>query len=168
MGQSNRGGGAGNTLAQAGRESIAQSNNYRSQTMAATHNNISTEAFAEGSPVEILLFGFKKNSGAFATSFNASQGSESQSGNAHVVAALKHIIKFQNILQFKISTIGSDGRRLYSEENTKAAGGLGKLSMEAGLQTKIQVLLDQRKPPNEEVPSLCDLYDDDLNPIESR
>lgn len=28
--------------------------------------------------------------------------------------------------------------------------------------TKIQFLLDQRKPPTEKLPSLCALYDDDL------
>ena len=78
------------------------------------------------------------------------------------------MIKNQPLLQYNISTLGADGRRLYSEENTAAAGGIGKLSQEAQLQTKIQLLLDQRKPPNEEVPQLCNLYDDDLNPIETR
>ena len=48
-----------------------------------------------------------------------------------------------------------------------AAGGIGKMTQEAQLQTKIQILLDQRKPPNEEVPGLCAYYDDDLNPIET-
>jgi len=80
------------------------------------------------------------------------------------------VLKKVNIVEFAISTFGPDGRRLYSEENTVAAGGMGKMSQEAQLQTKIQLLLDQRKPPNEEVPSLCALYDDDLNlaAIESR
>jgi len=49
---------------------------------------MSTEAFAPGSPVEIILFGFKKNDGSFAASFNASVSSDSMSGNAHVVKAL--------------------------------------------------------------------------------
>lgn len=105
------------------------------------------------------------------TSFNASQGSGSDGpggSNMHVVAALRHIIKNQPLLEYNISTLGNDGRRLYSEENTAAAGGIGKLSQEAALQTKIQLLLDQRKPPNEEVPSLCSLYDDDLNLIQTR
>jgi hypothetical protein len=61
-------GGGSSTLAAAGRESIAASN-LRSQTIGASS---STEAFVEGSPVDILLFGFKRNDGAFATSFNAS------------------------------------------------------------------------------------------------
>jgi len=30
---------------------------------------------------------------------------------------------------------------------------------------KIQTLLDQRKPPTEKLPSLCNQYDDDLNNI---
>ena len=128
-------GGAGgqSTLAAAGRESIAAQSNFRSQTMAQT----STEAFVEGSPVDVILFGFKKPSGAFATSFNASQSSDSLSGNAHVVTALRHVIKNLSLIQFNISTVGADGRRIYSEENTQAAGGIGKLSHEAQLQTKI-------------------------------
>ena len=127
------GSGAGSsTLAAAGRESIAQSN-FRSQTMAQT----STEAFIEGSPVDVILFGFKKSQGAFATSFNASQSSDNFTGNAHVVQALRHIIKSQPLVSYAISTIGADGRRMYSEENTQAAGGIGKLSQEAQLQTKI-------------------------------
>lgn len=35
------------------------------------------------------------------------------------------------------------------------------------LKTKIKKLLDQRKPPTESLPSLCDQFDDDLNPIVS-
>lgn len=62
--------GGGSTLAAAGAASIAgQSNAGRT---AVAHTSSSTEAFQEGSPVDILLFGFKKNEGAFATSFNAS------------------------------------------------------------------------------------------------
>jgi len=90
--------------------------------------NQSTEAFVEGSAVDILLFGFKRNEGIFATSFNASQSSDNLSGNAHVCKALKHIIKMQPIINFQISTVGADGRRIYSEENVKAAGGIGKMS----------------------------------------
>lgn len=33
----------------------------------------------------------------------------------------------------------------------------------AGLQTKIKVLLEQRKPSTETLPSLCEMYDEDLN-----
>jgi len=78
--------------------------------------------------------------------------SDGPGNNAHVVKALQHVLKHVNILQFAISNVGPDGRRLYSEENTIIAGGMGNLTQEAQLQTKIQLLLDQRKPPNEEVP----------------
>ena len=157
--------GGSSTLAAAGRESIAAASQVRSATIGG---QTSPEAFVEGSAVDILLFGFKKNDSAFATSFNASQSSDGISSNAHVVKALQHILKNQPIVNYNISTLGTDGRRLYSEENVAAAGGLGKMSQDAQLQTKIQLLLDQRKPPNEEVPSLINLYDDDLNPIEMR
>ena len=160
--------GGSSTLAAAGRESIAAASQVRSATMGGIGGQTSPEAFVEGSAVDILLFGFKKNDSAFATSFNASQSSDGISSNAHVVKALQHILKIQPIVNYSISTLGTDGRRLYSEENVAAAGGLGKMSQDAQLQTKIQLLLDQRKPPNEEVPSLINLYDDDLNPIEMK
>ena len=44
-------------------------------------------------------------------------------------------------------------------------GGNGKVSTEMMMSTKIQVLLDQRKPPTEVLPSLVDQYDDGLNPL---
>ena len=87
----------------------------------------STDAFVEGGPVDILLFGFKRRDNVFSTSFNASISSDSLSSNAHVVQALKRIIQKQPLTQFNISTIGPDGRRIYSEENTRQAGGIGKL-----------------------------------------
>lgn len=72
------------------------------------------------------------------TSFNASQGSsDTLSGQAHTVAALRHLIKNSQMLEYNISTVGPDGRRIYSEENTRAAGGIGKLSQDAQLQTRI-------------------------------
>ena len=89
------GGMGGSTLAAAGRESIAQGTNLKSQTM---HGGSSTVAFAEGSPVDVLLFGFKQNNSGFMTSFNASQSSENLSGNAHVCAALRHLIKTMPLL----------------------------------------------------------------------
>ena len=99
------------------------------------------------------------------TSFNASVSTDTTSTNAHVPNALKHLIKNSCMVGFDIATIGPDGRRLYSSEILKAQGGVSKVSQEVNLQTRIQVLLDQRKPPTEELPSLCDLYDDDLNPL---
>lgn len=37
-----------------------------------------------------------------------------------------------------------------------------------GLSSKIKKLLDQWKPPTESLPSLCDLYDEGLNPIPTK
>ena len=118
--------GRSTALAQAGRDSMITQTNVRSQASSSV-------AFADGSPVDILLFGFKRSQSAFATSFNASQGSDTSSGNVHVVAALRNLIKVQPLIQYHISTVGSDGRRIYSEENTAAAGGIAKLSHEAQL-----------------------------------
>lgn len=55
------------------------------------------------------------------------------SAGAHTVQALRHIIKTQQMLEYNISTVGADGRRIYSEENTQAAGGIGKLCQDAQL-----------------------------------
>lgn len=82
-----------------------------------------------------------------------------------MVPALRHIIRTVPYTQFSIATIGPDGNRLYSKEALKNAGGMGNMNKETLLQTKIQLLLDQRKPPTEELPSLCQMYDDDLNPV---
>lgn len=135
-------------------------------TMGKTNMTTTTQAFVEGSPVDVLLFGFKNKKNMMMTSFNQSASTDSTSGNAHVPEALKHLIKTLTITAFNISTIGPDGRRLYSEENAKNLGGPSKMTQEQNLQTRIQVLLDQRKPPTEELPSLCGLYDDDLQPLD--
>ena len=135
-------------------------------TMGKTGATSTTQAFVEGSPIDILLFGFKNKKNIMMTSFNQSASTDSTSGNAHVPEALKHLMKVLPITRFNISTIGPDGRRIYSEENAKNLGGPSKMTQEQNLQTRIQVLLDQRKPPTEELPSLCALYDDELQPME--
>ena len=91
--------------------------------------SVNTEAFQEGSMVDILLFGFKKkDDSAFATSLNASMSSEGYNSNAHVVKALQHALKVLPVIHFSISTVGPDGRRLYSQENVETAGGMGKMT----------------------------------------
>lgn len=121
-------------------------------------------AFVEGSPVDILLFGRRK-SNSYTTSFGQTGASDTNMGTAHVVEGLRNMIRSCNITTFAISTVGPDGSRLYTEEKIKAMGGKAKVPMETQLSTKIQVLLDQRKPPTEELPSLVEQYDDELNPI---
>lgn len=86
----------------------------KNASLGKTNMTTTTQAFAEGSPIDILLFGFKKKNNIMATSFNQSASTDSSSGNAHVPEALKHIIKTQPIINFNISTIGPDGRRIYS------------------------------------------------------
>ena len=61
------------------------------------------------------------------------QDGTTQNNNAHVVKALNHVMKMLPMLSFSVATTGPDGRRLYSEENVKAAGGLGKMTQEAAL-----------------------------------
>ena len=123
-------------------------------------------AFEEGSPVDIILFGFNKKSSGMNTSFgNTASSIGSSQGDSHAVAALRHIIKVIPFTTFNIATTGADGQRIYTMENVKTYGGISKMPIEAQKQTQIQVLLDQRKPPTEELQSLCALYDDDLNPI---
>lgn len=121
--------------------------------------------FVEGSPVDILLFGQRKTANSYSTSFGQTGTSEQNMGQAQIVAGLKHIIRVCNITTFAISTTGPDGSRLYTQDKIKAMGGSACVPQETLLSTKIQMLLDQRKPPTEEMPSLVDQYDDELNPI---
>ena len=86
--------------------------------------NQSTGAFVEGSPVDVLLFGFKKSNNLLATSFNASASTDSSNGNQHIPQALKHLQKVLSITRFNIATVGPDGRRLYTKENLENMGGI--------------------------------------------
>lgn len=138
---SNTGAGAGNTM-----KKTAGANVMSSRGVGGAGSSIgktgavggnSSDAFVEGSAVEILLFGFKKSNNIMSTSFNQSASTDSASGYAHVSEALKWIIANQNILRFAISTVGSDGRRIYTIENMNAAGGIAKVPQEVSLQTKI-------------------------------
>lgn len=83
-------------------------------TMGKSGMTSTTAAFVEGSAIDILLFGFRNKKSMMSTSFNQSASTDSSSGHAHVPEALKQIIANSPILQFSISTIGPDGRRLYS------------------------------------------------------
>lgn len=79
----------------------------------------------------------------------------------NVILPLKHIIKTQQLTKFDIASENEQEKKpVNAEEDHKKAN--------TGLQTKIKVLLDQRKPPTETMPSLCDMYDDDLNLITNK
>lgn len=100
-------------------------------------------AFAEGSPVDTLLFGFSQKSKQQSTSLTGGYGATGSSNEtvggqyAHVVPALRDLIKRIPYTSFSIATIGPDGNRLYSKEAIKNAGGFANMSKETLLQTKI-------------------------------
>ena len=86
-------------------------------------------AFVEGSPVNVLLFGFgKKGNPNMSTTAGYGQSvnsNETISGMyTHVVEALRYLIKKMPYTSFHIATIGPDGARLYSKEAIKSAGGM--------------------------------------------
>lgn len=69
------------------------------------------------------------------------------------------MLKHCEFTSFEISAQNAQEKKPINEPEdvTEASSG--------SLQTKIKKLLDQRKPPTETLPSLCDQFDDDLNPI---
>ena len=117
------------------------------------------------------------------TSFLGSIGSGNSGGPVSPVFALRYILRYQPITSLEISTTNSDGTLRVNLEamakekeqnskkeeggNTTARGKKKKIVVqgEKSNAMKIQVLLDQRKPPTEKLPSLCEQYDDDLGLI---
>ena len=82
---------------------------------------------------------------------------------------MRYILKNTPITRFEISYTNADGTRKtdtqMEEQRAEAQGGKKKPSLGAkgkSNASKIQFLLDQRKPPVEKLPSLCGQYDDDL------
>lgn len=82
----------------------------------------------------------------------------SNSNYMSVIIPLKHMLKHCEFTTFNIAAQNEQEKRPINEveDPTKAND---------GLQTKIKKLLDQRKPPTESLPSLCEMFDDDLNPV---
>jgi len=82
---------AGEANAAAGKTQAA------SQTIMGKTTGASTQVFAEGSPLDILLFGWRKggNMGQSMTAYGATASSDQTSVNqfAHVVPALRFLIK---------------------------------------------------------------------------
>lgn len=138
---------------------MAQSN------LVGTVSTTLNKPFVDGSPVDVLLFGEKGRRDTFMSSMGATASSDGNASQAQVVSGLKYVIRTCDITTFSISTVAPDGSRLYTMENAQNQGGFSKMPIDAQMQTKIQVLLDQRKPPSETLPSLCNLYDDELNPL---
>ena len=74
------------------------------------------------------------------------------------ILPLKMILEQRPLTDFQISATSGNKKRPVNEPGDSSEGKLE-------LHSKIKSLLDQRKPPTESLPSLCDMYDDDLNPI---
>lgn len=102
---------------------------------------------------ENLLFsGMKKP--MLSSSFGQSMSS---SGNfVNNILPLKIILEQRPITKFEIAATSGNDKRPINEPEDKTANKLE-------LHSKIKSLLDQRKPPTEKLPSLCELYDDGLN-----
>lgn len=100
-----------------------------------TEANFSTSgiAFQEGSPVDILLFGFKKDKQGNnpGSSFGRNTDSDQSTVGNHVVPALRHLLRELEYTTFDISTIGPDGNRIYSMENVESQGGFSKMKQSA-------------------------------------
>jgi hypothetical protein len=117
--------------------------------------------FNEDSPINLLLFSNMKKTAIgnmMTTSLSNTMGSIN-SNYMNVILPLKNIIKTSQLTKFDIASENEQAKKpINAQEDHKKAN--------SGLQTKIKVLLDQRKPPTETLPSLCEMYDDDLNLIQ--
>jgi hypothetical protein len=106
------------------------------------------------------------------SSFAQTISSGNATGHVSPAFSLKYIVKHCAITNFEISVFNPDGtRRTDSELNgnvdkpPEQTKGKKKKTVVQGPRSessKIQFLLDQRKPPTEKLPSLCMQYDDDL------
>jgi hypothetical protein len=108
---------------------------------------------ASDSPANILLFSNMKKGTGMTTSLG--QTTSSNNNYVNTILPLKQILRQCCVTTFDIATD--------TEQKPVNKIDASKLKSSVGLQTKIQILLEQRKPPTEDVASLADLYDDDLN-----
>ena len=104
----------------------------------------------------LLLGGNVKNltTGMLSSSLGNTNSSGSNMNNQ--IKPLKYLLTKAPICKFDISA-NSGNEKLpinKTEDPTKS---------DMNLKGKIKTLLDQRKPPTEKIPSLCEMYDDDLN-----
>ena len=103
------------------------------------------------------------------SSFAGTISSGNAGGPVSPVYALRYILKNCPITGFEISVTNADGTRRVDAPKPPTFDKRGKLKkVVEGTKSnasKIQFLLDQRKPPTEKLPSLCAEYDDDLSRI---
>lgn len=72
------------------------------------------------------------------------------------------ILEQRPLTKFEVSGTNVNSKKPVNEQEDNI------LENNLGLSSKIKKLLDQRKPPTESLPSLCDLYDEALNPIPTK
>ena len=120
------------------------------QTGGGTTSNFMSE---EENPINMLLFGNKLNKSSTMMSGMMSQslgGTMSSNNNyMNVIIPLKYMLKHCEFTEFDIASQNEQEKKPINaeEDNTKAND---------GLSTKIKKLLDQRKPPTESLPRLCE------------
>jgi hypothetical protein len=103
---------------------------------------------------DMLFSGLKKPS-----MMSSMGGSMSSTGNyMQTVLPLKLMLEQRPLTDFEIAATSVNGKKPINVSEDKT-------SNKIELQAKIKTLLSQRKPPTEKLPELCDLYDDDLNPV---
>ena len=115
----------------------------------------------EDSPINFLLFGNPRKTGygGMTSSLGNTSASSASSASVSVIGPLKLIIKRAQLTKFNISASSQTQEKPINVKEAQDAKG--------GLETKIKLLLEQRKPPVEDMPSLCEMYDEDLNFIGS-
>ena len=162
--QSSAGGGkASQTVTSSPDRSMKQNQTVMSGGGSTTDGRESTQS---GIIIDLLLFG---QSAAQKRGLGVTQSLgntvSSGAGPVNQVMPLKYILKTCPLTQFEISVTNADGTRrsdtqLAEQEEAAANGkkkGKSQLSVPTGKSNamKIQFLLDQRKPPTEQLPSLC-------------
>jgi hypothetical protein len=134
------------------------------KTMKGTLLNTGTSVVAghgfHANKASTLLLGENVKNMMTGGMLSSSLGNTSSSGMniSNQLRPLKYILTQAPICKFDISANSGQEKLPINKQ-----GDPSKSDMD--LKGKIKTLLDQRKPPTEKMPSLCDMYDDDLNII---
>lgn len=132
-------------------------------TLAKAGTAITTSAgYEAGGAAATLLFGTNLKKGMTAVMGSSLGYTSSSAGNvATQLRPLKYLLKTAPITTFDISADSGQTKKPVNKQGDVTEADLG-------LKGKIKKLLEQRKPPTEQMPSLCELYDDDLNLISEK
>lgn len=132
-------------------------------TLVTTGNTIAGGNGFNALAASTLLLGgdFNRRNMMTGGMLSSSLGNTSSSGKglSNTVRPLKYILSQAPLCNFDVSVNSGNEKKPINMEKDPT-------SSDMDLKGKIKKLLDQRKPPTEKMPSLCEMYDDDLNPIE--